>query len=329
MNYRRAMLVLLLLSKLAAHVQAQPDRVMYVTFYQAPVSIAAARAVPTYQGLAVSTDRGQTWENRGWSTSAVSNIAISDRDNSSLFLATDYGVLRGSEHGISLKLVSDQDMPPVLGIACVHGSVWAATSAGLFVSTDSGERWIARHSNLPAPNGSYVTGVLSLANSLLISTADGLFRSTDQGRSWVRSGLDGEEIHRVFTHPTRPEVLAAISQQHGVWISEDGGWNWTQRNEGLRSTAVKTLAFNPDKQDEILVGTRNVGLFRSTNLGKSWDITGGGLSNFNVTALHFDPDDANTVYAGTENGTFISNNQGRSWQSFSVRLGYISAILIR
>jgi photosystem II stability/assembly factor-like uncharacterized protein len=309
--------------------QSQPERFMAVSFYYAPPPVDASRAAPLFQGLAVSTDRGATWSNRGWPTSGVSDATmLVHNDVRTIFLATDYGVLRSTDDGLSWKLVTEWDMPVVLGVAIDGDDIWIATARGVFQSKNGGDLWTPKGRMLPGTNASYVSDITVTRREIFIATADGLFRSSDKGSTWIRSGLEGREIFRVIAHPSIPTTFAAISQTEGVWISEDGGWNWSQRNSGLRSTNVKALAFSPHEKDVILVGTRDVGVFKSTTLGNQWDIAGGGLNNFNITAIAFDPDLADRAYAGAENGSFISNTRGKSWQPFSIRLGYISTILL-
>ena len=66
--------------------------------------------------------------------------------------------------------------------------------------------------------------------------------------------------------------------------------------------------------------------YAHADLGGKWELSSGGLTNFNITSLLFDPDMPDRIYAGAENGSFISNNRGKTWQAFTVRLGYISAM---
>ncbi len=331
MRYAHLVLLSCIIGFLAFEtVHAQPLRFMAVGFYYAPPPVDVSRAAPVYQGLAVSTDRGATWANRGWVTSSVSDatfLMISDRRI--LFLATDYGVLRSRDDGLNWKLVTDWDMSPVTGIANDGQDVWIATARGVFQSTDGGDRWVSRGRSLRGVNATYVSDIAITEREIFIATADGLFRTSDKGGTWIRTGLEGQEISNVIVHPSIATTVAAISSSKGIWISTDGGWNWAERNNGLRSTNVKCLAFSPHEKDVVFVGTRDVGMFRSGNLGLQWAIAGGGLTNFNITAITYDPDIPDRMYAGAENGSFVSNTRGSTWQSFSIRLGYVSTILLR
>lgn len=308
---------------------SDPERFLYVSFYYAPPPANVSKAAPVYQGFAVSRDRGESWESRGWITSAVSAIAADPDDAERVYLATDYGVLATSDAGTAWKLVSDWNMPVVLDIAIEDGTIWAATAEGLYESSDGGARWRVRSAGLPVPNATYTSAVLPLSGSMMIATADGLFRSSDGGGSWMRSGLDGIALAGVVAHPSDPSHLAAYSNTGGIWVSSDGGRSWTDRSAGLQFPQVKCAVFDPRERTTLLIGTQRTGVIRTSDLGENWEQSSGGLTNFNITALQFDPDQPDRCYAGAENGSFISSNRGKSWQPFSIRLGYVSDILIQ
>ena len=306
-----------------------PARSLFFSFYFAPPPTDIMKAAPVYQGLARSDDRGTTWENLGWITSAVSGLAVDPRNAQRIVLATDYGVLGSLDGGSTWKLISAWNMPPVLAVRLRDAEIWAATARGIFVSSDHGSTWTARSLGLPSPDGTYVSDLVFTTDAMLAATADGVFRSTDRGASWFRSGMNGTEVFRIVAHPRHPELLAAIGLDRGAWVSTDGGRLWADRSEGLPTPQVKCAAFDPIEENTLLLGTANMGVIRSSDLGRKWELSGGGLTNFNITSLLFDTDLPDRVYAGAENGSFLSENRGKTWSAFSVRLGYISGMEMR
>ncbi|MBE0645428.1 MAG: hypothetical protein IH600_15195 [Bacteroidetes bacterium] len=301
-------------------------RALYFSFFYAPPPTGVMKAAPVYQGFARSDDRGESWSNLGWLTSAVSGFAVDANSPNRIVLASDYGVLASLNGGTDWKLISEWNMPPVLVVRLRGAEIWAATARGVFVSSDHGGQWTARSVGLPQPDGSYVSDIQFTSDALIAATADGVFRSTDAGKSWFRSGLNGEAVFRLVVHPGNASIIAAINQEKGVWVSTDGGRLWDDRSATLPSKRVKCAAFDPRSDGAILVGTVDMGVMRSADLGRKWELSSGGLTNFNITSLLFDPDMPDRVYAGAENGSFISNNRGKTWQAFSVRLGYVSAM---
>lgn len=309
--------------------EAADGRSLYFSFYFAPPPTNIAKAAPVYQGLARSDDRGVTWKNLGWITSAVSGVAVDPVNTTRIVLASDYGVLASLDGGESWKLISSWNMPPVLAVRLRGAEIWAATARGVFVSSDHGSQWTARSLGLPSPDGTHVSDLLFTSNAMLAATADGVFRSTDNGTSWFRSGLNGEEVFRISSHPRMSNVLAAVVPDGGIHISTDGGRLWADRSEALPSRRIKCAAFDPMEERVLLLGTVDMGVLRSSDLGLTWELSSGGLTNFNITTLLFDTDKPERVYAGAENGSFVSNNRGKTWSAFSVRLGYISGMEMR
>ena len=161
---------------------------------------------------------------------------------------------------------------------------------------------------------------------MLAATADGVYRSVDEGRSWFRSGLNGTAVFRLVAHPSQSSLIAAVGQERGFWVSTDGGRLWADRTAGMPTARIKCASFDPADARTLLAGSIDMGILRSPDLGVKWELSSGGLTNFNITALLFDRDRPDRVYAGAENGSFYSDNRGKTWQAFSVRLGYISAM---
>ncbi len=324
--YRLFTLLVFLIPALLPAQNGAPARALYFSFYTAPPPTGIGKAAPVYQGFARSDDRGESWNNLGWLTSAVSDFAVDPANSERIVLATDYGVLASFDGGEKWKLISDWSMPPVLAVRLDGAEIWAATARGVFVSSDHGSGWTARNAGLPPRDGSYIADLCLRGDTLLAATADGIFRSMNAGVSWLRSGLNGLAISRLVVHPAIPNLIAAVEEGKGLWISTDGGRLWSDRSAGLPSKRVKCAAFDPRDEHVLIVGTADMGVLRSSDLGAAWELSSGGLTNFNITALLFDPDLPDRVYAGAENGSFISNNRGKTWQAFSVRLGYVSAM---
>ena len=126
----------------------------------------------------------------------------------------------------------------------------------------------------------------------------GLFKSTDRGLTWdlVRSlwdrderwgwfggGKDSPGIHSVAIRPDDSQHITVGISCGGVWVSEDGGANWSVAAHGMRAEYMPPdQAGDPNIQDphrlvqcparpETLWVQHHNGIFRSTNGGQQWE----------------------------------------------------------
>jgi hypothetical protein len=102
--------------------------------------------------------------------------------------------------------------------------------------------------------------------------------------TWTRL-LKKPRARALAIDPGNPRHLAVITKwwpardlnrADGVWMSADAGDHWTQCNAGLRMLSGTTIAFNPDKSGQLILGTDGAG-FYATDVGSS--------TAFNSTAL--------------------------------------------
>ena len=111
----------------------------------------------------------------------------------------------------------------------------------------------------------------------------GLFKSTDSGGSWVRLGSGypssapsnanqffNQIINIVFVDPAN-HLVVYLASNFGVFISNDGGLNWTQG--ALPGGDVRSLVMDltsPPAARILYAGVSGVGIFRSINGGQTW-----------------------------------------------------------
>jgi photosystem II stability/assembly factor-like uncharacterized protein len=100
----------------------------------------------------------------------------------------------------------------------------------------------------------------------------GLYRY--DGGAW-RSLLAKPQARAVAVDPANLRRIALLTRGwtafdetsgDGVWLSEDAGATWQQRNDGLRMLGGPAIAFNPDKGGQLILATDGAGFF-VTDLG--------------------------------------------------------------
>jgi hypothetical protein len=106
-------------------------------------------------------------------------------------------------------------------------------------------------------------------------------------------------------------ILFAGTAENGVFVSSDGGANWSAWNFGLLDLNVLCLAISPNfVEDETLFAGTTTGLFVSTNGGRAWRdvVLPADLTVVLSVAVSPHYKDDRTVFAGTEEqGLFVSS----------------------
>lgn len=161
------------------------------------------------------------------------------------------------------------------------------------------------------------------AKHLYLGTANGwIYESHDAGRSWMRlSQLGGRNdlvIDHIVPDDKDPKRLAAAAfvadhPDGGVYLSEDGGRNWTDAAE-MRGQSVLSLARSATEPKMIVAGTLQ-GVYRSDDNGAHW----ARISPLNSTEIHeveslaVDPANAQVIYAGTWHLPWKTVDGGAHW----------------
>jgi photosystem II stability/assembly factor-like uncharacterized protein len=228
--------------------------------------------------------------------------------------------------------------------------------AALFRTVDGGQTWqeltgVRTHASGPSwqPGAGGLclhTIILDPSNPeriFIAISAAGAFRSDDAGKTWraINRGLRSEGIpdpnaevghcvHRLATHPSRPNVL--FMQKHwDVMRSDDAGDSWHEISGNLPTDfgfAIDVHAHEPDtvyvvpiKSDSHhFVPDGKLRVYRSRTGGNEWEALTKGLPqsdcyvNVLRDAMAVDSLDSCGVYFGTSGGqVYASADAGDNW----------------
>lgn len=159
-----------------------------------------------------------------------------------------------------------------------------------------------------------------------------LYRSFDRGDTWTAISEDltsnpeqGDvpfgTITTISESPKKFGLIYAGTDDGKVWVTRDGGANWTDISKGLAKdrwvTRVLSSSFDEGTVYVTQSGYRNDEfapyVFRSTDYGKTWQSLAGGLPAEPVNVLREDPKAKHLLYLGTDSGVFVSLDRGASW----------------
>jgi hypothetical protein len=134
-----------------------------------------------------------------------------------------------------------------------------------------------------------------------------LLISTDLGATWTmsRTGLNGT-VNVLMTIPGDGQLVYAGTDS-GLFISTDAGATWEATT---LTQSVRTLVYDPAKEQNLFAGTYSNGVYSSTDGGMTWTEMNDGLTCNKVLSLAFRSGTENTIYAGTEGGSVFKMATG-------------------
>jgi photosystem II stability/assembly factor-like uncharacterized protein len=190
----------------------------------------------------------------------------------------------------------------------------------LYRSPDKGRTWENTFASFAQPLTA--TAVISIEKIVFAGVNGAVLRSDNAGETWHMAGL-ASPPPQVVTLAASPNfrddgIIVAGTADDGIFVSDDGGMNWTAWNFGLLDYHIFALAFAPNftRDRTIFAGTES-GIFRSQNGGRGWSELSFPFLAAPVLSLavseSFDKD--GRLYAGTEShGLFTSDDAGLNWQ---------------
>jgi photosystem II stability/assembly factor-like uncharacterized protein len=205
-----------------------------------PSNTAVVYATALSDGKAFkSTNGGSTWDeiHFGFPRLGGCGLVMNPADPSVLFATATVGHLRSADGGTSWQKyeAGAKVFPPLwigfadLAMYRAEGTLYAASSAGVFKSLDRGESWMTVSSKPPARGIRNI--VFDPADPTVIyaeAGGSGLFKTTNGGQLWnpINSGLPDLGVRALSIDPHTSSTLYVGTGRRGVFKSTDGGQSW-------------------------------------------------------------------------------------------------------
>jgi photosystem II stability/assembly factor-like uncharacterized protein len=218
-------------------------------------------------------------------------------------------------------------------------TVYAATSVGLYRSTDSGLNWtrtlegIATDMVLDPVTPTRLWAAIGSPNG---DARNGVYHSSDGGVTWTKQAtFPAADVGRIALAiaPSAPATLYAAIQRAfsasagagellGIYRTTDGGSNWGRVNAENADCGTQCwydLVIRVDPINPSVVWFGGVFMYRSTDAGATFRRVLGTM-HVDQHTLAFDPQDPTVLYAGNDGGIYRTHNAGVSWESINSNL---------
>ena len=167
-------------------------------------------------------------------------------------------------------------------------------------------------------------------NQTLFYGAERLYKTINRGDFWsaISPDLTGESggnlvfctITTVDQSALDPSVIWAGTDDSRVWVTTNGGSNWTNVSSVLPDrwctrvttdvfdTATAYVTFSGYREDELLPH-----IFKTTDFGANWSNISGNLIDIPINDVLPDPLHPGWLYTGTDYGMYYTQDGGNSW----------------
>lgn len=204
------------------------------------------------------------------------------------------GIYRSEDGGKSWKPAESGDPAGAMRIAfypesrdiCFALGMGTEYAGGIFKSTDGGKNWnrtfaiplkyTIQQCDIVFGAADKQTGICPMYFAISIpysgekslgdKTLAGVFKSTDIGESFEHIGFENFQMHNLWADPDGDTVVAVAGQQKGadgqpenvrggLYISTDGGRNWSLSNKGVEDKVIRSVVQHPVKKNQWILAT--------------------------------------------------------------------------
>ena len=180
-------------------------------------------------------------------------------------------------------------------------------------------------------------------SNVIYHGANKLLKSTYRGEVWTEispdlstndktklttgKGGDGNiqycTISSVDESPLVRDLLYAGTDDGNVWVTKDGGKNWTKLNDKIpgkpdqwvsrviasrHQAGTAYLTFNGMRADDFTAY-----IYQTTDFGQTWTSIAGNMPAKTVNVIREDPYNPNLLFVGVDYGVYVTIDGGKTW----------------
>lgn len=241
-------------------------------------------------GVFATRDGGQHWQQKSAGLEGRDVFALKQTSNGALIAGTNRGIFMQDKNASQWRpintIINEKTSPrggkkgakkssivvrSVLDARAndieITSKRWlAATSAGLFSSSDQGKTW----SGGPVLGKNDFIAVEASGELLVAATRTNVLYSANNGNSWQQAPLSSyvTSIHGVTVTPEGQILLAS---REGAFRSSDSGATWEHMVNGLPDKNISSIAYDSYGKRLLATSTATGVVFESRDGGRSWN----------------------------------------------------------
>ncbi len=244
-------------------------------------------------GVFVSRDGGSHWQQNSKGLRAYDVFALDQAGNGTWVAGTNHGIFlldknsnvwrpsnatvneRGPPHLINVNGRSRRVMSHTAARGVLQARVndleiapnrWlAATSAGLFSSSDQGKLW----SGGPVLGKQDFVSVKADKEFVVAATHSSLLVSSDGGTVWRETPLRSM-VSSIYGVSVLPGGNVYVAAREGAFYSADRGTSWEHLVNGIPPKEITSITFDPAHNRLLATNNGSSAVYESTDRGHSW-----------------------------------------------------------
>ncbi len=233
-------------------------------------------------GVFVSQDAGQHWTQKAKGLDGRDVFTLKQTSSGELVAGTNRGMFmlpknghewspindvinRTSSHTAKTKTEARSILTARVNDVEITPTTWmAATSAGLFTSSNQGKSW----------SGGAVMGkqdfvsVKADGNLIALATRSDVLVSKDNGSTWQDSGLSSHVTS--IRGVTISDGQIMFASREGAFRSPNGGAGWEHMQNGLPDKNISSISYDQNNKRLLATSTETGVVFESQDNGRTW-----------------------------------------------------------
>jgi len=202
----------------------------------------------------------------------------------------------------------------VHGLAIAGSVLYAATSNGIFTSTNNGARWFG-----PAMKGVVFNDAVVHNNTVFMASEVGVFRFNPANNTWDTAALAGTRCNTFTQHDNVLYVSAGDLFPHGqnksgIHRTSDGGVTWQNITHNLPDIENISEVVRVIQVGQSLLAATNAGLFRKNIQSTEWQKIH--VGNFLAEISDMIAHDQTIIITLNQGAVLRSTDNGITWNDW-------------